>query len=246
MARRLGFALVLVVCAAAVVGFQLTRPEKGLSDPRPYVPSPELYTYLPAGLRPAVADAYWLGVIQYYGEHVVSDGILDSLPGMLELVTDLSPGFVRAYLFGAPALLFDMGEGQAAFELLKKGREANPDEWRIPALMGLFVYQYAADEDKALIAARLYREAAAMPGAPPYLSRLAARLTQKGGERQTAVLLWGQAYAEGDEYSREKAVEALDELLPADAGEREAALRELAGHMPPEQFERLAEELGAP
>jgi hypothetical protein len=243
--RRLGLPLFLAVCLSMVVAFQVTRPDKAVSNPAPFVPSPQVYKYLPGGVRPAVADAYWLDIVQYYGEHAMTDGRLDSLPKMLNLVTDLSPHFVRAYLFGAPALLFDTGDGQAAFDLLLKGRKANPREWRIPALLGLFTYQYARNKDKALIAARLYREASELPGAPPYVSRLAARLTQKGGKREKAILLWGQAYAEGDTYSRQKALAALAGLLPEDSAGRQAILTDLSKNMPPEQFRQLVQDLAA-
>ena len=43
----------------------------------------------------SIADAYYLRMVQYYGEHIES-GRLESLPAMVDLVTALSPHFMRA------------------------------------------------------------------------------------------------------------------------------------------------------
>lgn len=205
-------ALVVVVCAAAVVAFQATRPRTASGSPTVFVPSPRFFKDVSPGFRTLVSDLYWLETVQYYGEHITGDGRLDSLPAMLRLVTDLSPHFTRAYLFGSFALL-DAGKGQQAYELLKRGAEANPDDWQLPAAVGMFVYSYAKNKDRAALAAKWYEKAAAIPGHPAYVERLAATLAQKGGEAQKAATMWAQVYADGDKYSKAKAVDALRQIL---------------------------------
>jgi len=231
--------LVMLGCLAGVVGFQITRPAQSGADPAAFVPSPKFFRELSPSFRTAVADAYWLAMVQYYGEHVEGDREFDALPAYVRLVTDLSPRFERAYLFGAFALL-DAGEGQEAYELLVRGARRNPQSWRIPATLGMLIYIYAGNEDKDALAAEWYQKAAAVPGSPDYLPRVAAELLTKGGEAEESILMWGQVYATGDTYARDKALVELDELLPPDPEQRKEALQPLAALMTPQQFLTLS------
>ena len=81
-----------------------------------------------------------------------------------------------------------------------------------------------------------------MPGSPDYLPRLAAVLLGKGGEREKAILMWGQVYADGDKYSREKAVAGSTD--PARREEaRMKAVAPLYDTMPKDEFDALIAEL---
>ena len=242
MVRKAVAMLVVVACAAGVVTYQVTRPPRAPASPRVFVPSPRLFLNFSPSFRTSIADAYYLNMVQYYGEHVKSDGRLDSLPAMVRLVTGLSPRFRRAYLFGAFALI-DAGQPGVSYEILKKGFRANPDDWRFPSYLGFFVYGFASNKDKARIAADWYSKAAAIPGSPAYLKRLAAALLVKGGETEKAILMWGQVYADGDKYSRQRAVDALGKVLPADKQARMKALAPLVDTMPTAELDQLIAEL---
>ena len=236
--RRLVAFVAVALCVAAVVAYQVTRPEVAGSRPKVFVPAASFFEDFSPGFRTSIADAYYLYMIQYYGEHIKADGRLDSMADLVDLVTRLSPRFVKAYQFGVFAAL-DAGEGQRAYETLVRGVEANPEEWRLPALAGFLVYRYSQGEDKNERAAQWYAQAGAIEGSPIYLDRLAATLTAKGGEREKAALMWAQVYADGDKYSREKAVTALDDLLPEGKEERMRAVAPLAETMPEATFEEL-------
>lgn len=228
MLRRVLLVLTFVVCALGVVGYQATRPEKGASSPRVFVPSAQFFRDFSPSFRTTIADAYWLRTVQYYGEHASGDRQFDSLWPMLDLVTRLSPHFVRPYRFGAFALL-DAGRADLSYELLKRGHAANPDEWALLTHLGFFAYMYGSTADKDVVAAEWYQKASELPGAPEWAGRVAARLLVKGGERQKATIQWAQVYGDGDQYSRERALAELDRLLPADPAARQrevAALRE--------------------
>ena len=242
MLRRVVAALVVLACAAGVVAYQATRPARAPASPRVFVPSPRFFQDFSPGFRTSIADLYYLQMVQYYGEHVSGDGRLDSLPEMTTLVTALSPRFTRAYLFSAFALI-DAGRADAAYELLKRGFAANPADWRFPAYLGFFAYRYGAGEEKDLAAARWYEKAAAIPGSPDYLPRLAAALLAKGGEQEKAVLMLGQAYLAGDKYAREKAVKGLEYILPTEKEARIRALAPLYETMPRADADALAAEL---
>ncbi len=232
--------LLVAVCAAGVVAFQLTRPDEAKGGAAAFVPSPRFFLELSPAFRTAIADTYWLATVQYYGEHIEGDQRFPALPAYLRLVTDLSPHFTRAYLFGAFALL-DAGKGQEAYRLLKRGARRNPDDWQIPATAGMLIYMYGEGSTKDEIAADWYAKAAAIPGRPDYVARVAAELLKKGGKAQEAAIMWAQVYATGDKYSRDKAVVALDAILPEDREARLAALGKLRHVLAPDQYIELVQ-----
>ncbi len=238
MLRRLVVVLVVLACGAGVVAYQATRPARAPASPKVFVPSPQFFGDFSPSFRTSIADAYYLMMVQYYGEHVGGDGKLDSLPAMTELVTSLSPHFTRAYLFSAFALI-DAGRPDVAYELLKKGLKENQADWHFPAYLGFFAYRYGSGEEKNLTAAKWYQTAAAIPGSPDHLDRLAAALLAKGGESEKAILMLGQAYLAGDKYAREKAVTGLQYILPEDKEARMRALAPLYDTMPQAEVDAL-------
>jgi len=240
--RRVAFGLLAVACVAIVVGYQANRPAKAVSDPRVFIPSPGVYLHLPPSLRATIADVYWLFAIQYYGEHVKSDQRLDSLPATVDLVTRLSPQFREPYFFGAFSSI-DGGDPASGYQLLERGFRENPEDWRFPFYLGFFAYTFANNKEKDMIAAQWYAKAASLPGSPPYLQRLAAELAQKGNDTQKAIDLWTQVYAQGDKYAREKAIAALDKLLPRDKVARQKAVAGLKDLMPPARFDQFVADL---
>jgi hypothetical protein len=240
--RRFIAVVVVVACAAGVVAYQATRPARAPAGPRVFVPSPGFFLDFSPSFRTSIADAYYLNMVQYYGEHVNGDGRLDSLPQMVDLVTMLSPHFTRPYLFGAFGLM-DAGRPDVSYKILRRGFAANPGNWRFPSYLGFFAYAFASNNDKNRIAADWYSKAAAIPGSPAYLQRLAAVLLGKGGETEKAILLWGQIYAEGDKFSRKKAVAGLDRILPDDKTARMKAVAPLVGTMPKDELDQLIADL---
>jgi hypothetical protein len=238
MVRRLAVVVLLAICVAAVVAFQATRPSGAGAGGTVFVPSPRFYTDFSPSFRTTIADAYWLLAVQYYGEHVNGDHRLSSLAAMLDLVTTLSPRFRQPYLFGAFALV-DAGQAQQGYELLKKGAEVLPHDWDLLTTLGAYVYEYASNADKARLAAGWYEKAAAVPGSPAWVPRVAADLLAKGGEAEKAALLWAQIYGSGDRYSQQKAVAALDRILPTQKEARMKAVARLAQVLTRAQLDSL-------
>jgi len=240
--RRILLVLIFVACALVVVGYQATRPAKSASSPRVFVPSAQFFTDFSPSFRTTIADAYWLRTVQYYGEHVTGDRRFDSLWPMLDLVTRLSPHFVRPYRFGAFALL-EAGRPDLGYELLKRGHDANPNEYALLTHLGFFVYTYGSNPDKDVLAAEWYQKASELPGAPDWVARVAARLLTKGGERQKATMQWAQIYGDGDQYSRDRALVELDSLLPVDPAARQREVAVLAEFVPPYLFDEFSRAL---
>ncbi len=163
---------------------------------------------------------------------------------MVDLVTRLSPHFVQAYYFGSFALL-DLGRPQDGYRLLESGFRANAHDWLFPFYLGFFAYTYGTQPDKNRVAAEWYTRAAALPGHLPSVERLAATLFAKGHEKQKSIELWAQVYGQGDKYARDKAVAALDKLLPQDKAERMRAVAPLKALMAPRQFDQFVADLFA-
>jgi hypothetical protein len=241
--KRAAGVILVLLCAAAVIAYQATRPERAPAGARVFVPSPEFFLDFSPSFRTTIADAYYLQMVQYYGEYLKSEH-LESMPAMVDLVTRLSPHFKRAYIFGAFALT-DAGRPDLSVKLLERGFAANPDDYVFPAYLGYFSYQYGtgSKQENDAAGSRWYRRAAAIPGSPPYLLRLAAVLAGKGGEEEKAVVMWGQVYAGGDKYSRQKAVDGLDRILPTDKAARMKAVAPLQSTMSGKDFEALIAEL---
>jgi hypothetical protein len=240
--RRVLVVLAVVACAAGVVAYQASRPARAPASPKVFVPSSRFFQDFSPSFRTSIADAYYLLMVQYYGEHVTGDGRLDSLPAMLDLVTTLSPHNSRAFLFGAFALI-DAGRPDLGYALLEKGSRINPADWNFPAYLGFFAYRYGKGAQKDLLASKWYEKAAAIDGSPAYLPRLSALLAAKGGDAQKATLMWGQAYLAGDKYVRRRAVNELQAILPKDKAARMTALAPLYGTMPKQDFDALIAEL---
>ena len=89
--RRVLAIVVVLLCAAGVVAYQVHPAGKAPANPRVFVPSPKFFLDFSPSFRTSIADAYYLCMVQYYGEHVAGDGRLDSLPAMAELVTRSQP-----------------------------------------------------------------------------------------------------------------------------------------------------------
>jgi tetratricopeptide (TPR) repeat protein len=241
--KRAGGVIVVLLCAAVVIAYQATRPERAPGSARAFVPSPAFFLDFSPSFRTTIADAYYLQMVQYYGEHYTNRD-LASMPAMVDLVATLSPRFQRAYTFGAFSLL-DAGRPDLSVQLLEKGFKANPSEWIFPAYLGYFAYEHGSGtkQQNERAAARWYEIAAGIPGSPPYLLRLAAVLSGKGGNLEKAVTMWGQVYLAGDKYSQRKAVDGLDRILPKEKQARMKAVAPLFDTMPKAEFEALIAEL---
>jgi len=240
----MALAALFAACATAVVGYQASRASAETGIGQPFVPSPRFFLDFSPSFRTTIADAYWLQTIQYYGEHVKTDQEFDRLKPMLDIVSELSPRFERAYLFGAYALL-EAGLANDAYHLLERGFAANPGAWRLATNLGILMYSYGPEDVKGEIAADWFEKAAAIPDAPDYVARIAARLLGEGGEVDKATALWAELYATGDKYSKEKALAGLDAILPKDPEARRRALEQARELMAPGTFDELLRKLGA-
>ena len=185
---------------------------------------------LSLGFNGLVADWYWMRTLQYVGRKLIafqevhdgrvyfgnlSDLELRLLPSLLKTSTQLDPQFMAPYEYGA-MILPEINSDQA-IELLDAGIAANPNAWRLYQHLG-YVYWQRHDYHKA---SEVYTAGAKLPGAPPWMAAIGARMKAEGGSRFAAGEMYQHLYdSSGDEAVRrmvEKQLLRLDSLDELDA-----------------------------
>jgi hypothetical protein len=123
------------------------------------------------GYDQAVADVYWLAFIQYVGNSKARrlDNYKDA-EQFLDLIVGIDPSLVQAYYFAAFIIGSERRNPLRAAEIIESGIRANPDNWYLPFIAGINQYLYANNE---IAAAKYYRMAARLPGAPKWMRRQA-------------------------------------------------------------------------
>jgi tetratricopeptide (TPR) repeat protein len=253
MARRWLVIAALAGLLAAVVWLQIVR------DAMPPLPQPAeaasmMYLRSPAAARRAAlsydglaADVYWIRAIQHYGSTKLSTSAnkrYDQLYPLLDLTTSLDPRFDIAYRFGAIFLSEPPPNGPGrpdlAVALLRKGLEAQPDEWQFAQDIGFVYYWWLGDYKQA---AEWFGRAGSMPGAADWLRPLAALTLAQGGNRASSRKLWQEIHDQAEhDWLRNQAETRLlqfDAMDQIDALLRAAADFERRSGMPPRSWEDL-------
>ena len=205
-----------------------------------YLPSGDYLRMASLGYRELAADLLWLQAIQVMGERKLSEEEGHWLYEAVDRITTLDPKFVRAYEAGSHALCILVVMPEKSNRLLEKGMQHNPQEWKLPFLLGINYYFEMADDEKA---AEAMAKAALLPGAPEGIARLAAKLFVSARSPQQAVELLAKVYEETSDESMRK---ILDTRLKESIVERDLQILEEAIHRyqashsrRPEQLENL-------
>ena len=202
-------AAVLVVCLAAAV-FTVARadrahPNSSLEEVL-YVPSPAVVRRMSLGYTGLLADIYWTRAVQYFGrKHVLHSSEYKLLAPLLDITTQLDPHLIVAYQFGAIFLTQPppdgAGDPDAAIRLIQFGIRENPDNWHLYYNLGFIYYLEKKDY---VAAAQAFDQGSKIPNAHPFLKVLAARMAERGGDLETARMLWTVTY----EDSKDKEIKA--------------------------------------
>jgi tetratricopeptide (TPR) repeat protein len=193
----------LLLAGAHRLTFALQRARSSTSDPAEltYFPTGPWVRVAALGRARLAADLCWLEAIQYYGKHRRGDQRYDYAETLFRTLTDLDPSFENAYVFGALVLHGDAQAPAAAFALLEKGIERNPSSWRLAFEHGFLAYLESKD---SRVAVKYLSTAARLPGAPPWVGRLAAFAATKAGDRELSLEMWRRVLenSENDEVRR--------------------------------------------
>lgn len=184
------------------------------------------------GFNGLAADWYWMRSLQYVGRKVLTGGHglqldnlgtlnLKLLAPLLDTATTLDPQFMEPYEYAA--IVLPGIDVQEAIRITRKGIAANPSSWRLYQHLGYIYWQqqdYEAAKDT-------YGEGAQIPGAPPWMEAMKARMAIAGGSPDTAREIYQRMYEQaGDDKVKEM---ARRRLLQLSFFEERDALRRLIG-----------------
>jgi tetratricopeptide (TPR) repeat protein len=190
MKRKL--AEIAIAVAALILLVAASRGVEGLAEKKHrlevlYLPSGQFIEQASLGYRDLAADILWFRMVQYYGGYRMGENDIALFAHLVDVITDLDPQFVYAYVFGALIIAQDLGEFRQGIGFLEKGVRNNPQDWWLPFQLGFLHYVYARDYPQALV---YFEKAARLPGAGPQAARFAAFVAGKAGYVETSIALW--------------------------------------------------------
>ena len=220
--------LVGIACAALIVRWTDTlRPpaDPNIVDENLYLDG-KTARRMSLGFNGLAADWYWMRSLQYVGRKIIDypeDMPLDNLAQLnlkllaplLDTATTLDPEFLDPYEYAAVVLpAIDV---EQAIRITQKGIAANPGAWRLYHQLG-YIYWQQRDYQAA---SETYGRGAQIPGAPPWMEAMKAKMVAEGGSRSTAREIYTRMYEQSaDEQVREMAhirLMQLDSLDQRDA-----------------------------
>jgi hypothetical protein len=203
-------AVVLVFAVAAVHGRMSPEPH-ALRGGEAFVPRPEMAKVASLGFEAILSDLHWLRAVQIAGSQDFDPSRHATLLGrLIDVVTTLDPWVDHPYRFAAIWMTDSAKNVREANRLLERGIRHHPDDWRGYFYEGFNHFYYLGENEKA--AAEL-EKAAALPGSPPYLGRLVARLRSENGDLDAAAIFLAEMVQDApDERRKAQYLAALDEI----------------------------------
>ncbi|MBI6546492.1 MAG: hypothetical protein HY692_06835 [Cyanobacteria bacterium NC_groundwater_1444_Ag_S-0.65um_54_12] len=216
------FGSLLTLAAAAGLSGRLDRMHGAEGVARYPVPRREVIQAIATGFDNLLADSFWLQFLQYNGEKLTEDLATrryEHLWEGLTLIIGLDPHFRDAYLFGS-WVLGDAGDGKRAAELVASGARRHPTDPRYPFQLGFIEFLYRKDLPAAIQAFQHCASLAARRREDHNLwlsaTRMAAGLSLRRNQRQTAIAIWRSLYQKsrelGDDRMAQIAERALERL----------------------------------
>jgi tetratricopeptide (TPR) repeat protein len=179
-----GKAIALVAVGAFTAFVHGSMPSApGAPQDDAFVPRPEVAHVSAFGYDAVVADYYWLQAVQIVGSVMDIEAKGPLLGALIDVVTTLDPWVGHPYRFAAVWLTGDLDNVRKANELLRRGIEYHPDDWRNRFYLGFNLFFYLDQYEEA---AAVLEEAMELPDAPLYLRRLVARLKGKAESLELA------------------------------------------------------------
>jgi hypothetical protein len=203
---------------------------QSLADEPLYV-NPTTAKHLALAFNGIAADWYWMRSLQYVGRNIVAfedahpesftlaDIDLHLLPSLLRMSTALDPHFIAPYEYGA--FVLPEVSSADAISLVESGIANNPTSWRLHQHLG-YIYWKQKDYQKA---SAIYAAGGKLPGAPPWMAAMGARMAAEGGSREAAREMYQHlANATGD-----KAILKMvdDQLMRLDSLDERDAIRKV-------------------
>jgi hypothetical protein len=209
-----------------------------------FVPRPEVARVSALGFDAVVGDYYWLQAVQVVGRAKVVERKSFLLAALIDVVTTLDPWVDHPYRFAAVWLTDGEANVRKANELLRRGIEYHPTDWRNRFYLGFNLFWYL---DENVEAAEVLEQATALPDAPLYLRRLVARLKGEGGGLELAeAFLHGLILEAQTDVEREQYRTALGEIATERVARELDAARERYRERHGRDIEKVEDLLAGP
>ncbi len=194
MRRRGAASLALVVFLAAALAAiaalqaatdQIIR-EKIPGSSIIYLPSGKYLKAATFGYAPLAADLIYIWAIQYYSNMAIEDRFT-YLERIFSIIAELDPRWTDPYEVGALLANIEAGDPRLALKILDLGAEKNPGAWVFPFEAGHIAQMTLKD---FALAEAYYAKCMALPGSPPFVSRLRANAIYHKGDLKSAWETW--------------------------------------------------------
>lgn len=155
-----------------------------------YLPSGKLLRYATFGYSALAADLIYLWAIQYYGTPTIDDRF-NYLDHVFSIISELDPRYADPYEVGAMIAVQEARDAQAAFRILDRGHEKNPDMWVFSFDAGHIAMMALKDFE---LAEKYFKICMDIPGSPDFVRRLHANAIFRKGDLQTSWETWLEIY----------------------------------------------------
>lgn len=136
------------------------------------------------GFDNLIADLAWVQLLQGATHEPLERPGVSWEYAMIHAINTLDPKFSRAYWFGASFVSIFRRDKIGALDILEKWTQVQPRNWYSHYILGFHLFHEMDASEKG--GAELLK-AAALPGAPAYLSALGIRLLSESGAQFTAL-----------------------------------------------------------
>ena len=204
----------ILAAVAAVAGIGLASAQlpdfSARTQSEAFVPDPQTAQLLSFGFDSVMGDLHWLRAVQIVGSPQGASGRNSLLASLIDVVTTLDPWVDHPYRFAAVWLTDDETSVRKSNELIRRGIAHHPDDWRGYFYLAFNHMFFLGEEPEAALA---LAPAVNLDGAPPYLTRLLARLkSSTGGLDASAAFLHEMSLQAASDDERERYQKALDEV----------------------------------
>jgi tetratricopeptide (TPR) repeat protein len=204
-----------------------------------YIPSGKYLKIASLGYSNVLADMVYLWAIQYYGDTSISDRF-DYLDHIFSIIAELDPLYLDPYEIGAIIAVAEAGDFDAAFKILDRGLEKNPDQWIFPFEAGHYASIYKKDYK---LAQEYYKRTMQIEGAPAITKRLYANAAFMLTDYESALKDWVEVYKEAEKAKDERVKKiAANHIYRTRAAMDIEALQEAVRKFK-EKFEHFPEDL---
>lgn len=224
---------VAVVTLAGVVWMQrsqLDQPSQWLENPqqaeRQETLRLGLLKQLPSfGFDNVLADWTFLNFLQYFGDNPAREKTGFSLsPKYFDIITQLDPRFVEAYMFLSGSISYQLGQPELAIRLMKRGTTAlspqiNPKAfqvWRFMSLDQLLLLGDVPGTIHSLQMAAKWVEGTPDAEYEPLFKQTAAFLKKDPNSKPVRIASWAAIYQQamemGDKHTQERAKQQVEAL----------------------------------